>query len=225
MFVALGTFLFLSPENNAKLLQSLIEATENNIVDGVIWANIKKNQQSFPSNITLSDGRIISTADVFNNKYPNIHIASYAPQLAILNHTNTKIFLSHCGSGSIYESLYTGTPILALPIIFDQLGNADKLVSAGVSLKLDKLDLQVNDIVEKIELIQKDEKIQNNIKRLKTLAIINSKRKYRAADLIEYTLYSHSLKPKDNNDEGGIESWVFKDLITPDTNSSKSLNH
>src|SRR5436305_9834845 len=105
MFVALGTFLYLSPENNAKLLQSLIEAIENKIIDEAIWDNIKKKQQLFPSNITLSDGRIISTSDVFNNKYPNINIASYIPQFAILNHTNTKIFLSHTGSGSTYESL------------------------------------------------------------------------------------------------------------------------
>src|ERR1041385_3372076 len=143
MFVALGTFLYLSPENNAKLLQSLIEAIEHDIIDGAIWGNIKEKQQSFPSNLTLSDGRIISTSDVFDNKYPNIHIASYIPQFSILNHTNTKIFLSHCGSGSTYETLFTGTPVLSLPIAFDQFGNADKLVSAGVALKLDKLDLRV----------------------------------------------------------------------------------
>jgi len=69
-------------------------------------------------------------------------------------------------SGSTYESLFTGKSILALPIILDQFGNADKLVSAGVALKLDKM-----------ERLQKDERIQVNAKRLKTLAIINSKRK------------------------------------------------
>ena len=66
-------------------------------------------------------------------------------------------------SGSTYESLFTGKSIL---VILDQFGNADKLVSAGVALKLDKM-----------ERLQKDERIQVNAKRLKTLAIINSKRK------------------------------------------------
>ena len=218
MFVALGTFLYLSTENNGKLLQSLVEAIENNIIDGAIWGNIKKKQNLFPSNVTLSDGRIISTSDIFDNKYPNIHIALYAPQFAILNHTNTKIFLSHVGSGSIYESMFTGTPILALPIAFDQLGNADKLVSAGVGLKLDKLDLQVDDILDKIERLQKDERIQINAKRLKTLSIINSERKYRAADLIEYTLHSYALKRKgDDEGEVEIEDRIFRGWITPDT--------
>ncbi|RIA88846.1 Glycosyltransferase Family 1 protein [Glomus cerebriforme] len=61
------------------------------------------------------------------NKNPNISMESFAPQFSILNHTNTKLFLSHSGSGSVYESLYTGTPILALPITFDQPVTAEKL--------------------------------------------------------------------------------------------------
>ena len=93
MFVALGSFLFVSPENNAKLLQSIVESIENNIIDGVIWGNIKQNQENFPPAITLSNGKIVSTSDIFDNKDPNIYIANFAPQLAILNHTNTKIFL------------------------------------------------------------------------------------------------------------------------------------
>ena len=94
MFVALGSVLYLSPENNEKLLQSIAESIENNIIDGVIWGNIKKHQKDFPPTITLSNGKIISTSDIFNNKDPNIYITSFTPQLAILNHTNTKIFLS-----------------------------------------------------------------------------------------------------------------------------------
>ncbi len=58
--------------------------------------------------------------------------------------------------------------------------------------------------------------LQINVKRLKTLAVINSKRKYRAADLIEYILHSSALKQKDD-DEGEVEDQVFKGLITPDT--------
>ncbi|CAG8448700.1 13113_t:CDS:10 [Rhizophagus irregularis] len=144
MFVALGSFLFLSSENYAKLLQSIIEVIENNIVDGVIWANIEKYRESFPSNITLSDGRTISTSNLFDNKNSNIFMTSFAPQFSILNHTNTKIFLSHSGSGSVYESLYAGTPLLSLPITYDQPGNAEKLELAGVALTLDKTNLEPN---------------------------------------------------------------------------------
>jgi hypothetical protein len=92
-----------------------------------------------------------------------------------------------------------------------------KLESAGVALTLDKTNLDVKDIINKVEKILNDEQIQINIKRLKTLSIINSKRKYRATDLIEFTLYSSVLKQKNAIDEDdNIEKWVFKECITPD---------
>ncbi|CAI2181915.1 6514_t:CDS:2 [Funneliformis geosporum] len=211
MFVALGTHIYLTPENNMKLLQSVVETVENNVVDGVIWSLVQTKKEDFPPSITLLDGRNISTLDVLNNKYPNIHITSYAPQFAILNHTNVKVFLSHAGSGSVYESLFTGTPILALPISLDQPGNAEKLVLAGVALRLDKYNLQVNEVLDKAEILQKDETIQINVKRIKTLAKINSKRKYRAADLIEYVLQCSVWNPMEElNDE-----WLYKEWISP----------
>ncbi|CAG8478751.1 9009_t:CDS:2 [Funneliformis caledonium] len=211
MFVALGTHIYLTPENNMKLLQSLVETVENDIVDGVIWSLGKTNKDEFEPSITLSNGRTISTMDVLNNKYPNVHITSYAPQFTILNHKNVKVFLSHVGSGSIYESLYTGTPILALPISLDQPSNADKLVLAGVALRLNKYNLQVSEVLDKAERLQKNETIQLNVKKLKTLAMINSKRKYRAADLVEFVLQASAWSPTNEFNEG----WLYKEWVSP----------
>ncbi|CAG8592937.1 30827_t:CDS:2, partial [Racocetra persica] len=39
----------------------------------------------------------------------------------------TKVFLSHGETSSSHESMYTATPMLILPIMTDQLGNAEKL--------------------------------------------------------------------------------------------------
>ena len=82
------------------------------------------------------------------------------------------------GAGSSHESLYTGTPMLMLPFGGDQLGNAEKLKLAGTALTLNKLNLNVNDIVSKIDLLLKDENVKKNSKRLEILAKINSKRKF-----------------------------------------------
>ncbi|CAI2167942.1 17259_t:CDS:2 [Funneliformis geosporum] len=211
MFVALGTHLYLTPENNAKLLQSIVETVENNIVDGVIWSLVQTKKEDFPPSITLSDGRNISTLDVLNNKNPNIHIIPYAPQFAILNHTNVKVFLSHVGAGSVYESLYTGTPILAFPISLEQPSNADRLVLAGVALRLNKFNFKVHEVLDFAERLQKDENIQINVKRFKTLAMINSKRKYRAVDLIEFVLQASKWRPTEELDD----QWLYKEWISP----------
>jgi hypothetical protein len=90
--------------------------------------------------------------------------------------------------------------MLVLPLGGDQMGNSQKLKSAGVALTLNELALDVNDILNKMSILLEDEKIKKNIKRMEVLTKINSKRKYRAADLIEYILHSSGLEGYVNDD-------------------------
>ncbi|GBC04112.1 hypothetical protein RclHR1_05510013, partial [Rhizophagus clarus] len=200
LYVAFGTRYFTTTENNNKILQSLVEAINKKMVDGVIWPLVMTSKDSFYSTLNLTDGTQIQTLPILNNEHPHIHIIKFAPQFAILNHTNTKLFLNHAGAGSIHESLYTGTPMLTLPFGGDQMGNAQKLKSAGVALTLNKLYLDVNDILNKMSILLEDDKVKKNLKRLEVLTKINSKRKYRAADLIEYILHSSGLEEYVNDD-------------------------
>ncbi|CAB4418534.1 unnamed protein product [Rhizophagus irregularis] len=191
---------------NAKLLQSFIEAINKKIIDGVVWALVETPKDYFYPTLKLSDGTQIQTSQILNNEHPHIHIAEFVPQFAILNHTNTKLFFNHGGAGSAHESLYTGTPMLVLPFAGDQMGNAQKLVSAGVASSLKLTTFDVNDILNKMDSLLKEENVKNNSERLKVLAKINSKRKYRAADLIEYILHSSSFVEYVNDDF--LKEWV-----------------
>ncbi|CAB5384447.1 unnamed protein product [Rhizophagus irregularis] len=190
LYVSFGTLYSTTTDNNSKLLQSFIEAINKKIIDGVVWALVETLKDYFYPTLKLSDGTQIQTSQILNNEHPYIHIAEFVPQFSILNHTNTKLFFNHGGAGSAHESLYTGTPMLVLPFAGDQMGNAQKLVSAGVASSLKLTTLDVNDILNKMDLLLKEENVKNNSERLKVLAKINSKRKYRAADLIEYILHS-----------------------------------
>jgi hypothetical protein len=80
------------------------------------------------------------------------------------------------------------------------MGNGQKLKSAGVALTLNKFTLDVNDMVNKMSILLEDEKIKKNSARMEVLTKINSKRKYRAADLIEYVLHSSGLDEHVNDD-------------------------
>jgi hypothetical protein len=99
--------------------------------------------------------------------------------------------------------------MLVLPFGGDQMGNAQKLVSVGVASSLKLTSLDVNDILNKMDSLLKDENVKNNLERLKVLAKINSKRKYRAADLIEYILHSSSLV--EYVDDDFLMEWVPAD--------------
>ncbi|CAG8556600.1 14282_t:CDS:2 [Funneliformis mosseae] len=214
IYVNFGTQICTTYKTNVILLQAIIEAINNNITDGIIWTLEKSSSKVlFPSTITLSDNKTI----INTSSHPSIHIIEYSPQFAILNHTNVKIHLTHGGIGSIYESLYTGTPMLLLPIAFDQLGNSEKLLENGVGLLLSKGSLDVQDIIKKIKTLQKDEDILVNVERMKNLVIMNSKRKFRAADLIEFVLFSNHLNSmielQENSFKDDLKVW----RITPET--------
>ncbi|CAB5380091.1 unnamed protein product [Rhizophagus irregularis] len=206
LYVSFGTLYSTTTDNNSKLLQSFIEAINKKIIDGVVWALVETPKDYFYPTLKLSDGTQIQTSQILNNEHPHIHIAEFVPQFGILNHTNTKLFFNHGGAGSAHESLYTGTPMLVLPFAGDQMGNAQKLVSAGVASSLKLTTLDVNDILNKMDSLLKEENVKNNSERLKVLAKINSKRKYRAADLIEYILHSSSFV--EYIDDDFLKEWV-----------------
>ncbi|CAB4383296.1 unnamed protein product [Rhizophagus irregularis] len=131
LYVSFGTRFFTTIENNNKLLKAFIEAIDKKIIDGVIWTLVLTSKDDFSPTLNLLDGTEIQTSSILNNKHPHIHISKFGPQFSILNHNNTKLFLSHGGTISCHESLYTGTPMLVFPFAYDQAGNAEKLKLNG----------------------------------------------------------------------------------------------
>ncbi|CAG8535100.1 7800_t:CDS:2, partial [Scutellospora calospora] len=219
MYIALGTAAYTTPKNFVIVLQSALELINSNILDGVIWATVRFNESDLPSTFTLSNGDIISTSNLSNNLYPHIYITKYAPQFAILSHENTKVFLSHAGVGSSHESMYTATPMLLLPIGFDQPGNAGKLELTGMALLLSKLDLRVDDIVSKVKRLMFEKSFKINAERMQVLAKFNSKRKYRGADLIEIVMNLAMLEGvRNENGELEVDNKVLmRHWITPNS--------
>ncbi|CAL8084538.1 unnamed protein product [Prunus armeniaca] len=62
---------------------------------------------------------------------------NWAPQLEILSHKSTRVFVSHCGWNSVMESLIQGVPIVGWPLDAEQGYNSKMLVEEmGVSVEL-----------------------------------------------------------------------------------------
>ncbi|CAG8634016.1 20282_t:CDS:2 [Gigaspora margarita] len=219
MYISLGTSVYLTQENTAILLQSAIELINQNILDGVIWATARFNASELPSTVTLSNGDVIPILNLLNNLYPHFHITKFAPQFAILSHENTKVYLGQGGVGSSHESMYTATPMLVLPVAYDQLANAEKLELTGMALKLSKIDLKVDDIKSKVIRLMNEESFKMNAKRMQVLAKFNSKRKYRGADLIEMLMNLAKCEGVMNEDnELEIDNRaLLRHWITPDS--------
>jgi coniferyl-alcohol glucosyltransferase len=63
-------------------------------------------------------------------------VQEWAPQVNVLKHPSIGCFISHCGWGSVLESLTNGVPIIAWPLYAEQSMNATLLVEdLGVAVK------------------------------------------------------------------------------------------
>uniref|UniRef100_A0A8D8W1H0 UDP-glucuronosyltransferase n=1 Tax=Cacopsylla melanoneura TaxID=428564 RepID=A0A8D8W1H0_9HEMI len=70
------------------------------------------------------------------DKPANVMLANWLPQADILGHPNTVAFISHCGQAGSQEAIYHGVPVLAIPLIIDQIILAAKMETKGVAIQL-----------------------------------------------------------------------------------------
>lgn len=75
--------------------------------------------------------------DELKNKPKNVKISKWLPQQDLLGHPNIKLFITQAGLQSFEEAVLNGVPLLALPFIADQYGNARRIVNLGLGLNLD----------------------------------------------------------------------------------------
>jgi UDP:flavonoid glycosyltransferase YjiC (YdhE family) len=103
---------------------------------------------------------------------------------AILRHPNVRVFVSHCGINSTYESLWAGTPIVGVPMFADQLDMAVRVADAGVGVWCDRRRLDADELRRAIHRVLSEDSFRSRISAVQE-AIANSGGARRAADLIE----------------------------------------
>nr|AGP25113.1 uridine diphosphate glycosyltransferase [Bupleurum chinense] len=123
VFVCFGSENYLSAEEVIEMANAL-ETTKCNF----IWA-LRSIQGEEEGSALLPDGFVERVGDLGL-------ILSWAPQTMILRHPSTGGFLSHCGWGSMIESMKYGVPIIAMPMKVDQPMNARLATEIGVSMEI-----------------------------------------------------------------------------------------
>jgi hypothetical protein len=88
----------------------------------------------------------------------NVLTGKWLPQDDILAHKNVKLFISHCGFGSVIESLYHAVPILAMPLFGDQMSNAEKIVEEGWAFRTNYATLNEEDLMKAIKEVLENPK-------------------------------------------------------------------
>jgi hypothetical protein len=114
VYVAFGA-VFSHTETSVALLQKQLEglSKDNNVA--ILWA-LPESQQGW-----------------LNDPLPkNWKVERFAPQLYLLASGKISVFVSHCGSNSVNESLLNKVPIVCCPGFADQPGNAVRIENVGV---------------------------------------------------------------------------------------------
>ncbi|CAO3655992.1 unnamed protein product [Mucor fragilis] len=204
-YVAFGQIATPVENDIYLILSGLLESMEQGRLDGFLWASVHA-AGFFPDTITTSSNTTYNVQDMLDQKNPHARVIKWAPQTAVLQHPSTKVFVSHGGLGSWYESMYSGTRMIMFPFFGDQPGNA-LLIERGKLGSILKKDFTVPQAVELFRQILDDEdgEITKNINKYQALVQIHSRRGVaKGADLIEEVAYTHEnglLKHRQSADQ------------------------
>lgn len=99
----------------------------------------------------------------------HVKVMKWIPQIALLNHPKTQLFISHAGLKSIVESICSETPILLIPFFAEQARNSYLLKKKGVGLILSKSQLTVTSLVHKISKMLSKNTFSDRISKLRQM--------------------------------------------------------
>ncbi|KAJ3031416.1 hypothetical protein HDV00_008359 [Rhizophlyctis rosea] len=164
--VSFGTTINLHTEYFTSLRNTLetIAKTQNL---KIIWA-LSKTQSSFlPPTI---DPFTIPSADptIAYNTNHTVLYTRWAPQLSLLAHPNTTLFISHSGCNGVHESLYFSVPVLGIPTAADHHDVCARLESVKAGECVGLGDLRTGKFREVLVgmLAEEEEVYRRNVQRV-----------------------------------------------------------
>lgn len=99
----------------------------------------------------------------------SVLIKKWLPQVDILAHPNTKVFVSHMGIGGYNEAMYHAVPVLAIPFAGDQFTNALRAESDGWAEVIRNTELSQELFEKKLFSLLNDGKYKKNVEAISSL--------------------------------------------------------
>ncbi|XP_062391023.1 UDP-glucuronosyltransferase 1-6-like [Sardina pilchardus] len=106
------------------------------------------------------------TGPVPENAPKNVKLMKWLPQNDLLGHPKVKAFITHGGSHGIYEGIYSGVPMVTIPLFIDQGDNAQRMVARGVAESLSIADVTTAKVLEALIKVIGDKSYKANMMKL-----------------------------------------------------------
>lgn len=99
----------------------------------------------------------------------NTLLLEWFPQNDLLGHPKTRAFVSHGGTNGMYEAIYHGVPVLALPLLFDQFDNVLRLQVRGAAQVLQVATLTSQEFLEALIDVLENPLYRSSVRKLSEL--------------------------------------------------------
>ena len=133
---------------------------------------------------------------------PSVRVELRIPQVAVLAHPATSVFITHAGSSSLQEGLRAGLPMLAIPLWGDQMGNAARLQDRGALRIMEKGRIRSADLCRELRHLAFDPQVRASADELQKMFHISSHSAVLGADILERAAVgqSHLLPYRERSD-------------------------
>ncbi|KXN67516.1 glycosyltransferase family 1 protein [Conidiobolus coronatus NRRL 28638] len=192
LYIAFGSLIKFKSNISTNMLEHFQRLLNEGWIDGIIWGGLKNtNFEKFPKFYTVN-GVEYSTEKILEGTHDDFKFLKWAPQDAILNHENVKLFITHAGLESIYESIQSGTPMLAIPFFVGQPLNSVLIKEHGIGDYIEwPLDGDILIHQKMVNLIDPSSiQLKSKLNQFQKINQFSSNRKLFAAELIETYAYS-----------------------------------
>ena len=94
----------------------------------------------------------------------NVLTLPWIPQVAVLKHPNTRVFVTHGGLMGTQEATYYGVPMIGIPVFGDQIKNINILVEKNVAVLVDIDDITEHTMDVALNTVLRDPRYRESAK-------------------------------------------------------------
>ncbi|XP_046467806.1 UDP-glucosyltransferase 2-like [Neodiprion pinetum] len=94
----------------------------------------------------------------------NVLTLSWIPQLAVLQHKNTRAFVTHGGLMGTQEAIYYGVPMIGIPLYGDQIQNIRAYAKMGIAVHINNEEITEENLDAAFRAVLNDPSYVNAVK-------------------------------------------------------------
>lgn len=180
------------PQNLSQDIEDFINASNQDVIYFSMGSNIKsehfplEKRKMFLEVFSSLPCKILwkfENPSLMENRPTNVFISKWFPQADILAHPRVKLFITHGGLLSLIESIYHSTPVLGIPIFYDQFVNMRRAQMDGFGLAIKYQNL--NGTILKENILE----IMNNPKYMEKAKLMSQRYRDQPIDPLEKAIY------------------------------------